>query len=265
MDMKYRSKTTRRVPLGQRGITLVEALVALLVLALGILGLAVVQGRTLVETRTANSRATAIRLISDLSERVRLNYMAESSVSTSGGGAGGGGGGGGRVLAAGGTPVVLAPVSAAPAPSSSQGTSPYVMSPSDAFQKPPATASVVCASSSTSSCSPQDQASYDVWYWRAAVANALPSGVAYITQVSNSRQLQVVIAWRLNENTNATLNGGVGNPQVAASYQQLSAPLQITDLQNGATNPCTSADNALVPQTPGYICHVDFIDIPNGN
>ena len=59
----------------QRGITLLESLIALLILALGVLGLAAVQARMLVETRTTNSRATAIRLIADLSDRVRINKV----------------------------------------------------------------------------------------------------------------------------------------------------------------------------------------------
>lgn len=57
----------------QAGITLIEALVSLLILALGILGLAAVQARMLVEARVTNSRATAVRLITDLGERMRAN------------------------------------------------------------------------------------------------------------------------------------------------------------------------------------------------
>ena len=57
----------------QRGISLIEALVALVILAVGVLGLAGVQARQLVETRTANSRAMAVRLVEDLNERMQLN------------------------------------------------------------------------------------------------------------------------------------------------------------------------------------------------
>ncbi len=60
----------------QRGLSLLESLVALLVLALGILGLVAAQTRTLVETRTTNSRAAAIRQIVDLGERIKLNRSA---------------------------------------------------------------------------------------------------------------------------------------------------------------------------------------------
>ena len=69
-----------RTKSAQRGITLLESLIALLILALGVLGLAAVQARMLVETRTTNSRATAIRLIADLSDRVRINKVGAQSV-----------------------------------------------------------------------------------------------------------------------------------------------------------------------------------------
>ena len=60
-------------PHKEAGVSLIESLVALLVLALGIMGLAGVQTRVLVDTRTANHRATAISLINDMSNRMLLN------------------------------------------------------------------------------------------------------------------------------------------------------------------------------------------------
>ena len=57
----------------QRGLSLIESLVALLVLALGIMGLAGMQTRMLTETRTTNSRAIAVGLIDDLINRMLLN------------------------------------------------------------------------------------------------------------------------------------------------------------------------------------------------
>lgn len=57
----------------QRGMSLIESLVALLVLALGVMGLAGVQARMLAENRATNSRAIAIGLIDDLSNRMLSN------------------------------------------------------------------------------------------------------------------------------------------------------------------------------------------------
>lgn len=60
----------------QRGISLIESLVAIVVLALGIMGLAGVQARMLVESRTSNYRAIAVGLIDDLNNRMLLNRTA---------------------------------------------------------------------------------------------------------------------------------------------------------------------------------------------
>lgn len=60
----------------QHGITLLESLIALIVAALGVLGIVGVQMRTLTDTTTTVRRAQAIRLIEDLSERMRVNPNA---------------------------------------------------------------------------------------------------------------------------------------------------------------------------------------------
>lgn len=60
----------------QRGISLIESLIAMVVMALGILGILGVQMRTLADTQTGVRRAQAIRLIEDLSERVQSNPNA---------------------------------------------------------------------------------------------------------------------------------------------------------------------------------------------
>lgn len=60
----------------QRGISLIESLVAIAVMALGILGILGVQMRTLTDTSTTLRRAQAIRLIEDLGERMKINPNA---------------------------------------------------------------------------------------------------------------------------------------------------------------------------------------------
>lgn len=64
----------------QRGFTLIEALVAMFVTALGILGIVGLQMRTLADTQTSVRRAQAIRLIEDLGERMRVNPNALASL-----------------------------------------------------------------------------------------------------------------------------------------------------------------------------------------
>lgn len=60
----------------QRGITLIESLVALVISVLGIIGILGMQMRTLVDSQTATRRAQAVRLIEDLSERLRVQPNA---------------------------------------------------------------------------------------------------------------------------------------------------------------------------------------------
>lgn len=64
----------------QRGITLIESLVAIVIAALGILGILGVQLRTLSDTQTTVRRAQAIRLIEDLSERLKVHPNALGNV-----------------------------------------------------------------------------------------------------------------------------------------------------------------------------------------
>ena len=66
----------------QRGITLIESLVAIVVASLGILGILGVQMRTLTDTQTSVRRAQAIRLIEDLSERMKVHPNAMGSINS---------------------------------------------------------------------------------------------------------------------------------------------------------------------------------------
>ena len=65
----------------QRGISLIESLVAMVVVALGILGILGVQMRTLTDTSNTVRRAQAIRLIEDLGERMKTHPNALSNLS----------------------------------------------------------------------------------------------------------------------------------------------------------------------------------------
>lgn len=66
----------------QRGITLIESLVAIVVTALGILGILGVQMRTLADTQTSVRRSQAIRMIEDLSERMKSQPNALANLNS---------------------------------------------------------------------------------------------------------------------------------------------------------------------------------------
>lgn len=57
----------------QQGFSLMESLVAIVIMALGIFGVLGIQMRTLADTQNGVRRAQAIRLIENLSERIKIN------------------------------------------------------------------------------------------------------------------------------------------------------------------------------------------------
>lgn len=71
--MKRRSDNTRA---GQRGVTMVEALVALVVLSVGMLGIAGLYVSSLRAERTAQLRTQAVQLVNDMIDRIRANAQA---------------------------------------------------------------------------------------------------------------------------------------------------------------------------------------------
>ncbi|MGE0098544.1 MAG: type IV pilus modification protein PilV [Hydrogenophaga sp.] len=69
-------------PRWQSGVSLIESLVALLVFALGVLGLAGLQAGTLAQARHANARAVSVQMANDLLERMQLNPLIGPSTAS---------------------------------------------------------------------------------------------------------------------------------------------------------------------------------------
>jgi type IV pilus assembly protein PilV len=61
-----------------QGFTLVESLVALVVLSIGMLGIAALHVEGLRSARTALTRTTAVTLASDMADRIRANRTAKT-------------------------------------------------------------------------------------------------------------------------------------------------------------------------------------------
>jgi type IV pilus assembly protein PilV len=64
---------------GQRGFGLVESLVALVVVSVGMIGIAVLYGQGLSASRTALNRTQAVNLAADMADRIRANRRAGAS------------------------------------------------------------------------------------------------------------------------------------------------------------------------------------------
>ena len=69
------SMNTRRMH-GQAGFTLVESMVALVVLSVGMIGVAALHGQGLGAGRSAQFRTIAINLTADMADRIRVNRLA---------------------------------------------------------------------------------------------------------------------------------------------------------------------------------------------
>ena len=70
----------------QSGFGLVEALVALVVVSVGMIGIAVLYGQGLGASRTALYRTQAVILASDMADRIRLNRRAGNAYKAGGAG-----------------------------------------------------------------------------------------------------------------------------------------------------------------------------------
>ncbi|MGE8317350.1 MAG: type IV pilus modification protein PilV [Comamonas sp.] len=176
----------------QRGITLLESLVAIVVAALGILGILGVQMRTLADTQTSVRRAQAVKLIEDLNERMKVNPNALGNID-------------GYVL----------PWAAEPAPPATRPMTPRV--------------SKLC---DTNDCSHAELAAYDLREWKRAVEALLPLGNAATFPAlgesvdANRRQLGVMIRWR--ENEKSTDDSYMGPINAATGGGDVSCPEGFT-------------------------------------
>lgn len=174
----------------QRGVSLIESLVAIVVMALGILGILGVQMRTLSDTQTGVRRAQAIRLIEDLSEHMKIHPNALGSINS----------------------YVIGWRTGAP---------------------PTAPAGKLCITSTA--CTHEEFAAYDLREWKRSVERALPLGDANVfiapdePTAGSQRQLGVLIRWRENErdtsaaykndlDTASAALGGTGAPACGAGF-----------------------------------------------
>lgn len=140
----------------QRGLSLVETLVSMLVLALGMVGLAALQAKTVSYQLGAGQRAQLAGLLSDYAERVRSNLSQAPGL-----------------------------VSA----------SPYLQADSWATQseESPAAPEVDCLAEGAS-CSAAELAAFDKAQWLSMVRRNLPLGSALV-QEGNGGVLEVTFMW----------------------------------------------------------------------
>lgn len=169
------------------GVTLIESLVSIVVLALGVLGLLGTQLRTMVDSRSATSATVAARLADELFERVKVNPNANAATNP--------------------TFAVNDPLNVA------QWA--WLAGYTTAWGNVPA----IVTNCENIFCNAADKAAWDMNRWTQSVAAALPGGQARV-QVSpdNARQLIVIVGWGANE------GNGIQTPLVLPA--NVAAPAQ---------------------------------------
>jgi len=142
-----------------KGVTLIEMMVAILVLSIGMLGIAGLQAATSKYKINTWARSSASTLLSDLSERVRINPDA-AGTSFAGEGV--------------------------------ATTSEYVIADNWAAQQ--SNVLTISKNCETAACTSSERATYDLLIWRQRLRESMPQGAAL---VSGDRRngLNIAIMW----------------------------------------------------------------------
>lgn len=151
--------------LESRGVTLIEMMVAVLVLSIGLLGIAGLQAATSKYKINTWARSASSALLSDLSERVRVNPgVAGTSFASAG----------------------------------VESDSAYALDKTWALQQ--ADNLAITKNCETTTCSTTERATFDLLTWRQLLRTKMPQGAAHIE--GNSRNgFLVTMMWFDKENT----------------------------------------------------------------
>lgn len=145
----------------QRGMSLIESIVSLVILAIGVMGLLGVQLRTLTDQQQGVQRATAMRLADELFEKVKANPGNTFNISD---------------------PLNV---------KQWDWMDDYVLTWGTAPANNP--------NCTTAACTGQQRAQFDIRQWRLRLRNALPGGDVRVLRLIDRPQLIVIIGWQLKE------------------------------------------------------------------
>lgn len=138
-----------------RGFTLVEVLIALFVLAVGMLALAALQSRSLRDSTTAQMRGTALLFAYDISERMRANPTGVAAGS----------------YARSSTDAISVPSTPSPR------------------------CTITSTPSSTNTCTPAQMATEDLYQWLKTLRGALPDPRATIALDTGGTVWTITLYW----------------------------------------------------------------------
>jgi type IV pilus assembly protein PilV len=141
------------------GFTLIEVLIAMLLLAGGLLGLAALQTTTLRSNLAAYNYGQATQLLYDMADRMRANNCKPN---------------------AGATPALTCNY-----PAYAAAASAYITSNSNTYASGKTINTACTTTSSPSSCTPTVLAGNDLIDWNTAIVNTLPMGRGSISSTDN--------------------------------------------------------------------------------
>ncbi len=151
----------------QQGLSLIEVLVSILVMGLGLVGMAALQANTLKYQRGSVERATVAALVSDFSERVSSNLSQ----------------GPGKL--AGNSPFIQVQTW-------SRAIGVHTFAPAvDCDAQPDASQS----NAVSHDCTAAERAAYDLVTWQGQVRKALPNGAASVARSTDGSGLVVTMMW----------------------------------------------------------------------
>ena len=167
-------KSGRNYLYKQSGFSMIEMLVAILVLSLGLLGVAGLQAATAKYRINTQANAAVSQLFSEFTERVRVNPEAAGSSFD---------------------------------PTSAASTSQYALTSTWATQS--AATLTVDKNCETTACTSAERAVFDMTTWRMRVKNILPQGAAYV-EGDRKSGIDVTLLWMDKEQTDDTSNADTG-------------------------------------------------------
>ena len=182
-----------------KGVTLIEVLVAIIILSIGLLGIAGLQVATAKYRLGSGSRAATAALYSDYTDRIRMNPDMAGPNAISGG--------------------VDPAITSSDLDSSKytyQTTWAAQQLVSDTTLNTLLTSATSACDGSSSACTPVNRATYDMLAWRKRVRDSLPQGAVYVT--GNSKVgIEVTLMWLDKDNTNKSVNVDDGSAPTQVS------------------------------------------------
>ena len=181
-----------------KGVTLIEMLVAVIILAIGLLGIAGLQVATAKYKLGSGSRAATAALYSDYTDRIRMNPTMAGPNAVSG---------------------QRDPNISPSDPDWSKYSYHTTWAAQQLITDTALTALMTSANTAcdgSSICTPVNRATYDMLAWRKRIRESLPQGAAYV-EGNISTGIKVTLMWMDKDNTNKSVkvNDGTAANQVS--------------------------------------------------